>query len=74
MNTVRSLHLRLKADDGFVILHGAGEAVSLDVLVDAVHTLHLLGVVDHRRKAYTTVADIGIIVTKTAPGRPAMTC
>ena len=42
---------RLRFDEVLIEAHRAGQAVVFDVLIQAVHTLHLLGAVDDWRKA-----------------------
>ena len=54
--------LLLCADEILVEIDRTGQAAVLDVFVDAVHPLHLLRAVDHRRKAHAAVADLLIEV------------
>ena len=45
------LAIFLRADEIFVKAHGTGQAVVFNVFIQTVHALHLLGTIDHRRKA-----------------------
>ena len=54
--------LLLRADEILVEIDRAGQAAVLDVLIDAMHALHLFRAVDHGGEAHAAVADLLIEV------------